>query len=422
MMGVITINASIFPRVMSMSLGEPGSSEFQSIDLPRGANLLYLQNVNDSTEIILLKKFANKEDFSDEDYEMLFKLFLTNTPRLSPPIGNVGDFLQQFGVYVEKEDGKFQFKLITEYTPQIKVDTWDYITVALLKDSYTDIISCFDFGDIDIYLGAWKSDFNVQKQSLLNAFRSAFMFTLIGFLYGDDRTLYTHFSDFFENEFYKRIAFIHGIWKHRKDNKPIKYIPVFDSFYNLKGNSPADLIQIIHVILSDENIVQDERMMIKNRLVEGAKGLHSNTDPQSIALEQTVIKPVVNYLIEIQSADENIAAAETLCKQKLHEASINRSYYAMMHALKALLENKQQLSDWEPGKLNVSENHKALEQKLKVLSLQGIITNTFVSDFQYVKQKRWIADYNISTFSEAESLVCINKAKDFIAEVKRISL
>lgn len=422
MMGVITINSSIFPRVMSISFGEPGSSECQSIDLPRGANLLYLQNIEDLKEIKLLKKFVNKEDFSDEDYEMLFNLFLTNTPRLNPPTGNVGDFLQQFGVYAEKTDGKFEFQLITEHTEQIKVDTWDYITVDLLKDTYTDIINCFDFGDIDIYLGGWKSDIDAQKQSLLTAFRSAFMFTLIGFLYGDDRALYTHFNDFFENEFYKRIAFINGIWVHRKDDNPIKYIPIFDSFYNLHGNCPAELIQIIHSILADENIVQDERLMIKNRLVEGAMDLHSNTDPQSMALEQAIVKPVVNYLIEIQSADGNLAAAKTLFEENLYEPSINRSYYAMMHGLKALLENKQQLSEWEPGKLNVNASHKVLEQKLIALSSQGIIINRFVSDFQYVKQKRWIADYNVVAFSKAECHECIIKAQDFITEVKRISL
>lgn len=422
MMGEITIDASIFPRVMSMSLGEPGSLEFQSIDLPRGANLLYLQTEIDSKEIRLLKKFANEEEFLDEDYEILFNLFLTNTPRLSPPTGNLGDFLRQFGVYSVMENGKLQFKLIPEYIEQIKVETWDYIAVALLRDAYTDIINCFDFGDINIYLGAWKSDFDEQKQSLLNAFRSAFMFTLVGFLYGDDKTLYANFNDYFDNEFYKRVALIHGIWKHRKDDRHIKYIPIYDSFYNLHGSSPTDLIHIIHSILADENIVQDEKMMIKNRLVEGALDLHSNTDPQSLTLEQAVVKPVVNYLIEIQNAEENIEAAKTLIKQKLKEPSINRSYYGMMHALKALLENKGQLSDWEPGKLNVGENHKALEKKLITLTSQGVINNTFVSDFQYVKQKRWIADYNIATFSEAECLGCIKKAQDFITEVKRLSL
>lgn len=418
----ITINGNIFPLVMSMSIIKHESKESRKIYLPRDANLLYLQSVSDSTEIKLLNKFVNKEKFTDEEYENLFNLFLNNTPRLSHQTENVGDFLQQFGIYVDEEDNKLQFKLITEYIPQIKAETWDYITVALLKDYYTDIIKCFDFGDLDIYLGAWKSNFNIQKQSLLDSFRSAFMFTLIGFLYGDDRVLYSNFNDFFENEFYKRIVLINGIWKHRRGYEPIKYIPVFDSFYNLKGNSTAELIKIIHSILEDENIVQDERMMIKNRLVEGAMVFHNNIDSESVALEQALIKPVVNYLIEMQSSDENIVAAETLYEQLLYEASINRSYYAMMHALKALLESRQRLSDWEPGKLNVSENHKALEKKLILMSSEGIIENAFVADFQYVKQKRWIADYNISTFSKAECFECINKAKDFIKEAKRISL
>lgn len=121
-MGII-IDASIFPLVMSMSIGKPGSKEFQSIDLPRGANVLYLQSISDSAEIRLLKKFANKEEFTDEEYEILFNLFLNNTPRLSPPTENVGDFLHQFGICVGEKDNKFQFKLIEEYIPQIKVET-----------------------------------------------------------------------------------------------------------------------------------------------------------------------------------------------------------------------------------------------------------------------------------------------------------
>lgn len=89
-----------------------------------------------------------------------------------------------------------------------------------MKDSYIDIINCFDFDDININLWAWKSEFDAQKQSLLDAFRSALMFTLVGFLYGDDRSLYNHFKDYFENEYFKRVAFIHGVWKHREGNKP----------------------------------------------------------------------------------------------------------------------------------------------------------------------------------------------------------
>lgn len=63
----ITINPNIFPVLMSILIGEPGSPEFQKIDLPRGVNILYLRSIKNPTEIKLLKKYANKEDFSDEE-------------------------------------------------------------------------------------------------------------------------------------------------------------------------------------------------------------------------------------------------------------------------------------------------------------------------------------------------------------------
>lgn len=420
-MGLIQIDANIFPLVMSVSVGEPGSPEFQSISLPRGANLLYLKTINDPTEIKLLKKIVSNEELSDSEYKELFKLFITNIPRLTPPRSNVPDFLVHFGVRMNIKNNRVQFSLINDYIPQIRVDTWDHITVSLLRHAYADIINCFDFGDINIYLGSWKSEFNVQKQSLLNAFRSALLFTIIGYLYGDDRNLYPSFRDYFDSEYYKRISLINGIWKHREDDKPISYIPIFDSFYNLNGIAPSILIQTIQAILNDHDIVKDERDMIRNRLVDGAKEIHGDNTPQRLALERSVIKPVVNFIMELQKAEENLVAANSLIDQALYEPAINRSFYSMMHALKALLENKQQLSDWEPDKLNVSENHHALERKLEEITNSGVIANMFFASFKYVKQKRWIADYNVSNFNKAESEECIRKATVFLSEVKRIT-
>ena len=420
-MATLKINSNIFPLVMSVSVGEPGSRDFNSIDLPRGANLLYLQSLNNDLEKRLLKKYANNDCFSDKDYEDLFKLFIINVPRLTPPSGNVSDFLEQFGISITKKEDGFQFSLIGDYVPQIKVDTWDCIAVDLLKSAYTDIINCFDFGEINIYLGAWKSDSDVQKQSLLNAFRSALMFTLIGYLYGDDKNLYASFNDYFDSEFYKRIALINGIWKHREEGKPISYIPIFDSFYNLSGIAPNELIKILRAILNDDTIVQDERNMLRNRLIDGANEIHSDSNPQRIALEQNLVKPVVNFISELESAKDNLIAGQKLHDENLFDATINRCYYSMMHATKALLENKQQLSDWDADKLNVSESHRALTQKLKTLSDNGVIATSYFADFQYVKQKRWIADYNVCNFNSAESNECIRRATAFLEEIKRLT-
>lgn len=420
-MGYIEINPNIFPHVMSLSIGNPGSHEFQTISLPAGANLLYLQTMNNPDEISLLKKYANMEEFSDSEYKELFELFINNIPRLSPPSGSIENCLEQFGVQMDKKDDKFQFSLINDYIPQIRTDTWEYIAISMLSPAYTDIINCFDFGNINIYLGSWKTKSDLQSQSLLTAFRNAFMFTLVGYLYGDDCNLYPSFREYFDIEYYKRISLIYGTWKHREDGKAISYIPIFDSFYNLKGVAPNTLIQILQQILEDTDIVKDERDVIRNRLVEGAEKIHSDNTPEQQALEEAVIKPVINFIMELQSANDNLIAAITLNKEMLSEPSINRSYYSMMHALKALLENKRKLSDWEPDKLNVSENHWRLEKKLEELCNENVISNGFYSDFKYVKQKRWIADYNVSKLNSAESEECILRATSFLEEVKNIT-
>lgn len=86
-----------------------------------------------------------------------------------------------------------------------------------MRQSYTDIINKYDFDSIQISLGSWKSEFDEVNQAL----RSAFMFTIIGFLYGDNRHLYKLFYAFFENEFSKRIAFIDGMWKTKRADEKI---------------------------------------------------------------------------------------------------------------------------------------------------------------------------------------------------------
>ena len=58
-----SINPYIFPQVMTIHIDSPTPN---SIDLPKGANLLYLQALSDPDEKYLFRKYANKEHFSDE--------------------------------------------------------------------------------------------------------------------------------------------------------------------------------------------------------------------------------------------------------------------------------------------------------------------------------------------------------------------
>lgn len=414
----LLINANIFPTVTSIYIETPIPN---SIVLPKGAHLLYLQTLSDPTEKYLLRKYANKEPFSDEDYLKLFHLFLTDIPRISQPQGDFSTWLQQFGIKCSVIENKASFSLLETAIPKLRVSTWDYIAVDLLKPLYTDIIHLFDFDDINIYLGAWKSDMDIQKQSLLSAFRSCLMFTLISFMFGDDRDLYQSFNDFFEHEFYKRIALVNALWKNRTSGETISYLPLFDSFYNLRGNTSDNLIRILQAILDDTTIAVDERQMIYNRLIEGAEEIHSDTSTLATELEISLIKPVVNLIYEIRTSKENLDVAKQLHESCSYNIAISRCYYSMMHAVKALLENNNLLSNWDPDQLNVSASHNFLEQKLKNLIVnEHILSDTFWNDFKYVKQKRWAADYNVCRLSREDSTSCIQKASGFLSQIKSL--
>lgn len=47
--------------------------------------------------------------------------------------------------------------------------------------------------------------------------------------------------------------------------------------------------------------------------------------------------------MEIQSAADDLKAAQTLHEEQLYNQSVNRSYYSMMHSLKALFEKEKML-------------------------------------------------------------------------------
>lgn len=418
----ILINSSIFPVIMSIQEKDINGEYTKVYHLPRSVNSLYLENIKDKNEINLLIKYANKEKFSDKEFETMFKFFLNNIKK--PDINSESktiDFLTNFGVEMINNNGITELQLIEDYVPYIKKETWECIVLDILKDLYTNIIRQYDFGDIQIYLGPWKTDFNEENQSLLNSFRSAFLFTLVSFLYGDNRHLYNSFYEFFNSEFSKRIAFVYGIWKTKKAGEKVKYIPIYDSFFNMKGLQVDELIEIILAVLENNELSMNDKDMIKNAIINGAETFHKNVDAQTLQLEKTLIKPVVNYIMEIQSAADDLKAAQTLHGEQLYNQSVNRSYYSMMHSLKALLEKEKMLSDWEPSVLNVKENHKQLENKLITLVNNGIISQSYLNSFRYVKQKRWIADYNIAKIDEPESKDCINKADEFLSEVKRIT-
>lgn len=445
----IEINAAIFPCVMQIALGKPlpKDSGVKSvhdltpemkapnlmIDLPRGANLLYINRIlaeHNELELRLLEQYAYGVAFSDADYEELIKLIMTPVSRNQTQTMQ-GDFLTPFGVQVyTDEDGNQKFTLIEDTIPIVKAETWECIIVDFLKQSALDIIACFDFAssfissnseELKFDLGAWKFSSDISEQSLSNALRAAFMFTLVSYCYGDTKDQYKNFSDFFDAEYYKRVSLVYGIWSNRGTQDTIAYIPLYDSFHNLNGMTKSDLIEVLRAILDDPNIALDEKRTLKSRLIEGAGEFHSNINATDQALEQALIKPAINFILLREKAKDTLESAKVLCDEGKFSDCANRCYYAMMFSLKTLLENKGQLADWKANELKEIETHTSLERGLANLIAQGVLDTTDQSAFDFVKDQRWKCDYSLYRFEKADAENCLKKAQDFYSKVEAIT-
>lgn len=450
----IEINAAIFPTIMKLAIGKPIPKDSETLDddmsagfqdmnlmveLPKSVYLMYLQKmVSEHSEIEtrLLKQYAYGVAFSDEDYEELLKLIMTPVNRNWTQTVQ-GDILTPFGIQLcTNDDGEQKFELIETEVPVIKVETWECIIIAHLKKAAFEIIECFDFNssftrkhanssdtsELKISLGAWKFSGDKTEQSLSNALRSAFMFTLVGYHCGDNKDQYQSFSDYFDAEFYKRVSLVHGMWTSRGDKETIEYVPLYESFHNLDGMRKEDLIQMLKAILDNEAIALDDKETLKNRLIEGAGTFHHDIDSTDVALEQSLIKPAMNYILLREKAKESIEAAELLCAQGLYPSCANRCYYAMMDSLKVLLENKGLLPSWNENELKGTESHRILENQFNEFVTQGVLNSVDKAAFEYVKEQRWKCDYSLYVFKKEDAENCVRKVKDFYSKIETIAV
>lgn len=451
----LLVNVAIFPKIMTIILGKPFSKEniesnnggLKNIDdveivaeLPRTANVIYLQHIlkkHDSDECKLLEQYVYGVIFSDEDYRKLIELVFTsaNQPVVQHTDIPQKELLGLYGLAIERnENGKGHLILLEDHIPAIKAETWDCIAVDLLHKQAFDIIECFDFeGEwqseredseavFKISLGSWRTNFDEEIQSLNNALRSAFMFTLVGFQWGDKKDQYANFSEYFDAEFYKRVSIVFECWKNRDSHQSVKYLPIYDSFYNLQGNTKEELIEILKAILDSDDVAIDDKAMLRERLIEGANTIHQNskTDVTATALENSLIKPAINLVLLREKYKDALDTAKMCLEHKKYLDCANRCYYAMMDALKALLQHYGLLSAWKTDELKESESHGKLENALSDLVSQGKIAQAYELDYKFVFEQRLSCDYAHYIFNKNDAQNCYNKAEAFCQEVERL--
>lgn len=444
----LMIDISIFPKVFTIILGEPQHTDDESepnkafgkpeivADLPRIANVLYLKHIlalPESMECKLLEKYAYGIAFSDDEYEKMLKLIMIPVRRTQ--MQQTGE-LSLFGLEIKKDNkGKRKLALRDDAISTIKAETWECIIIDHLKQKAFDIIDCFDFNatfkrkqvnnsnneNLKISLGAWKFSTDISEQNLSNMLRTAFIFTLVNYCFENKKDQYDSFSDFFDAEFYKRVSLIYGTWSNRGNKDTIEYIPLYDSFYNLNGINKGDLIEILRSILDDPHIALGDKEDLKKRLIEGAGNFHRGISKADEALEQSLIKPAINFILLREKAKDTLASAQILFYEEKYSDCANRCYYAMMFSLKSLLENKNLLGEWKENELKESESHKTLERGLSALVSQGVLDSNDYAAFLYVRDQRLKCDYSIYIFEKADAKYCLNKVQAFCSKIDNIT-
>ncbi len=450
----IEINRNIFPHVIQIGIGKPFPTETVNdgtlqekapfvpesmISLPADAYLMYLQKmVNDknTVEMQLLEKYAYGIAFSDEEYDNIIKIVLSSPTRNTNGI-NSGDVLSPFGIKFDRDDdATAHFRLVTEAIPTIRAETWEYILIDHLHDAVDEIIECFDFNSVYVRqaegipnrdglgfsLSAWKFSADEAEQRLSNALRSAFMFTLVGYCYGSQNANYNSFREYFDAELYKRVSLIYAIWYTMDQQEQISYLPLYDSFYNLHGISKNDLIETLIAIFDDQNLPSDEKRGLLDRLIEGADEYHQQIDPTNKALEDSLIKPALNFVMLREKAKDTLKAARALFDQGLYSDCANRCYYAIMYELKALLEHQGLLAEWKPLELKEAESHGSLELGMNTLLANNVLDYNDKARFESVKALRWKCDYSHYRFDRAGAQTCLNNAECFINKVETMVL
>ena len=227
------------------------------------------------------------------------------------------------------------------------------------------------------------------------------------------------FIDYFEVEFMRRVSLIFDLWVTRGTEKEIRYLPVYDGFFNLRGVTKDELIDILKRILDCPAIDRAEKDSLLKDLVSQTTELHflSPKDAATETLENDLIKPAVNAIYLREKARESLSAAEVLYNQGLYSDCANRCYYAMMHGLKCLLEKRGALSAWKPTALKGNETHTALEAQVSSLVACGDLDVNDVTAFSFVRIMRMKCDYELVSVTATDIQQCVQHAQTFISKI-----
>lgn len=407
-----------FPNVMAITICG------KKIELPKDAYILYIETMFSHNEKRILLKWQNSADLDDDEYRFLIKNALRSEAENIETESNEQGFdgvLAHYGIKARYSNESVDFKVHDNTSARLKSNVYDSILINILRPFYSNILDPL-FPNHNIYLGPEASEGDERLQSLNSSLRVALFFTLIAFLYGGNSYDYESFEEFFSNEYEKRSRLIKNIWFTSESDQKISYLPIFDSFKNYKGSDAEFIIRVIRRLLESDDIVLNDKNEIENKLITQALATSVNSNLDTGEIRDKILKPLVSYSVNINKAEQFLKTAKENFQDKQYDSSINRSYYSMMRALRALLNNYGILEGWRQNTINPDETHPKLEKKLveEIILKRKLMDVNYHVDFKYVKQQRMLADYNELYLDSHICKQCIEKAERFLSKVKNL--
>ncbi len=411
----------VFPRVMGIGISG------KSLELPKDAYILYIQTKFSAKEKKLMEKWQNGYTLADCEYKFLIENSLRNENFFISQNSNreqqdpENSVLSIYGLRAKRSQSSVEFEFIEDALSRVKASVYDSLLINILRPLYSDILKSL-YPDHKIYLGPEISEVDRRLQSLNTSLRVALFFTQIAFLYGNNFDDYESFESFFHVEFEKRARLVKNIWVTSSSNQPIKYIPIFDSFRNYKKDDASFIINVIKKLLISDEIVITDKDELENQLIKQAKSIRNELDTDSTEIKEKILEPIVSHTVNISKAEKLLHTAQGNFKNNDFDSSINRCYYSMMRAVRALLAHCGVLGSWREDTLNPKETHISLEKKLKeeLIENKGLMDSGDLADFKYVKEQRMLADYNELYLDPHTNNECLHKAKKFIEKTKQV--
>jgi uncharacterized protein (UPF0332 family) len=385
-------------------------------DLPRDIFIKYIQEELPIHIKNSLMDWQNDLDINDliikEIIDSSFSLNRSKIKSSKKP----NDILAIYGLKKNEETQKYEF--ILSEIDQIRHDTFGEILLNILKEYYSPINNEL-FEESNIYLGPLRSESDEIKQSLRNALRTAYIFSIISF--SIEKKEYKNFYEHFKAEYYKRAKLVQTVSKIDPLNT-VLYIPIYDDVRNYNIKNIRRTYTLIKELVGSDEIQIDSKNELQNRLIIQAEQSLKYEDSLDSQIKDDLLRPILSKTVNLTKAKDFLVTAKANLQQNQYDSAINRAYYSMMRTLRCILAENNLLANWRQSSLSPDVVHKQLDDLFikEIVNNKKIIDKEFYRQFKFVKEQRLLADYSEKFIDFSTTVKCIDYAESFFALTKQI--